>query len=152
MRLLLILFFLMIRRPPRSTLFPYTTLFRSTRIATLPNGLTILTREMHSAPIATFWVWYGVGARNETPGITGISHWVEHMLFKATPQLGAGEIFRLVNKNGGTLNGFTSLDYTAYYETLPADRLDLAIKIEADRMVNARFDPDEVASERTVII
>ena len=123
-----------------------------TRVTTLPNGLTILTREMHSAPIATFWVWYGVGARNETPGITGISHWVEHMLFKATPKLGAGEIFRLVNKNGGTLNGFTSLDYTAYYETLPADRVDLAIAIESDRMVNARFDPDEVASERTVII
>lgn len=123
-----------------------------TRVTTLPNGLTILTREMHGAPIATFWVWYGVGARNETPGITGISHWVEHMLFKATPKLGAGEIFRLVNKNGGTLNGFTSLDYTAYYETLPTDRLDLAIGIEADRMVNARFDPDEVASERTVII
>ncbi len=123
-----------------------------TRVTVLPNGLTILTREMHSAPIATFWVWYGVGARNETPGVTGISHWVEHMLFKATPKLGAGEIFRLVNKNGGTLNGFTSLDYTAYYETLPVDRLDLAIAIEADRMVNARFDPDEVASERTVII
>lgn len=123
-----------------------------TQVTTLPNGLTILTRELHGAPIATFWVWYGVGARNETPGVTGISHWVEHMLFKATPKLGAGEIFRLVNKNGGTLNGFTSLDYTAYYETLPADRLDLAIGIEADRMVNARFDPDEVASERTVII
>ena len=123
-----------------------------TEVTTLPNGLTILTRELHGAPIATFWVWYGVGARNETPGITGISHWVEHMLFKATPKLGAGEIFRLVNKNGGTLNGFTSLDYTAYYETLPTDRLDLAIGIEADRMVNARFDPDEVASERTVII
>jgi len=123
-----------------------------TQITTLPNGLTILTRELHGAPIATFWVWYGVGARNETPGVTGISHWVEHMLFKATPKLGAGEIFRLVNKNGGTLNGFTSLDYTAYYETLPADRLDLAIGIEADRMVNARFDLDEVASERTVII
>ncbi len=123
-----------------------------TQVTTLPNGLTILTRELHGAPIATFWVWYGVGARNETPGVTGISHWVEHMLFKATPKLGAGEIFRLVNKNGGTLNGFTSLDYTAYYETLPADRLDLAIGIEADRMVNARFDLDEVASERTVII
>jgi zinc protease len=123
-----------------------------TRTTVLPNGLKILTREMHGAPIATFWVWYGVGARNETPGITGISHWVEHMLFKATPKIGAGEIFRLVNKNGGTLNGFTSLDYTTYFETLPADRIDLAIGIEADRMVNARFDPDEVASERTVII
>ncbi len=123
-----------------------------TRLTTLANGLTILTHETHTAPVATFWVWYGVGARNEIPGYTGISHWVEHMLFKATPKLGAGEIFRLVNKNGGTLNGFTSLDYTAYYEPLPADKLDLAITIEADRMINARFDPAEVASERTVII
>ncbi|MDP9372259.1 MAG: insulinase family protein, partial [Chloroflexota bacterium] len=124
----------------------------ATRLTTLPNGLTVLTREMHGAPVATFWVWYRVGARNEVPGITGISHWAEHMMFKGTPTLAAGDIFRLVNKNGGTLNGFTSLDYTTYYETLPADRLDLAIRIESDRMVNARFDPDEVASERTVII
>jgi zinc protease len=123
-----------------------------TRETVLPNGLTILTREMHSAPITTFWVWYGVGARNETPGITGVSHWVEHMLFKGTPSLPAGEIFRRVNKNGGVLNAFTSLDYTAYYSTLPTDRIDIAIGIESDRMVNARFDPDEVASERTVII
>ncbi len=123
-----------------------------TRTTTLPNGLTVLTREMHHAPLATFWVWYRVGARNEVPGITGISHWVEHMLFKGTPTLAAGEIFRRVNSNGGTLNGFTWLDYTAYYETLPADRLDLALAIESDRMINARFDPDEVASERTVII
>ncbi|MFN8511612.1 MAG: pitrilysin family protein [Thermomicrobiales bacterium] len=123
-----------------------------TRETVLPNGLRILTREMHSAPITTFWVWYGVGARNETPGITGVSHWVEHMLFKGTPSLPAGEIFRRVNKNGGVLNAFTSLDYTAYYSTLPTDRIDIAIGIESDRMVNARFDPDEVASERTVII
>ncbi|MGN6566199.1 MAG: M16 family metallopeptidase, partial [Thermomicrobiales bacterium] len=124
----------------------------ATRITTLPNGLIILTRETHTAPVATFWAWYRVGARNETPGVTGVSHWTEHMLFKGTPKVGAGEIFRRVNKNGGTLNGFTSLDYTAYFETLPADRLGMAIEIEADRMVNARFDPAEVASERTVII
>jgi zinc protease len=124
----------------------------ATRVTTLPNGLIILTRETHTAPVATFWVWYRVGARNETPGVTGVSHWSEHMLFKGTPKVGAGEIFRLINKHGGTLNGFTSLDYTAYFETLPADRLGLAIEIEADRMVNARFDPAEVASERTVII
>lgn len=123
-----------------------------TRQTTLPNGLTILTREMHSAPITTFWVWYAVGARNEVPGITGVSHWVEHMLFKGTPKLGAGEIFRRVNQNGGVLNAFTSLDYTAYFMTLPSDRVGIALEIEADRMVNTRFDPDDVASERTVII
>lgn len=119
---------------------------------TLGNGLLVITREVHDAPVATFWVWYRVGARNEVPGITGISHWVEHMLFKGTPSLGKGEIFRLVAKNGGTLNGFTWIDYTTYFESLPSDRLDLALRIESDRMVNSRFDPGEVASERTVII
>ncbi len=119
---------------------------------TLGNGLMVITREVHDAPVATFWTWYRVGARNEVAGITGISHWVEHMLFKGTPSLGKGEIFRAVSKNGGTLNGFTWIDYTTYFETLPSDRLDLALRIEADRMVNSTFDPQEVASERTVII
>ena len=119
---------------------------------TLANGLMVITREVHDAPVATFWTWYRVGSRNETAGITGISHWVEHMMFKGTPSLGKGEIFRSVSKNGGTLNGFTWIDYTTYFETLPSDRLDLAIRIESDRMVNSVFDPEEVASERTVII
>lgn len=118
----------------------------------LPNGLTVLTRELHHAPVATFWVWYAVGARNELPGLTGVSHWVEHMLFKGTEQFRPGDIFRLVTKNGGTLNGFTWIDYTTYFETLPSDRIDLALRIESDRMANAVFDPEEVASERTVII
>ena len=116
------------------------------------NGLKILTRELHNAPVATFWVWYRVGSRNEVLGITGAAHWVEHMMFKGTQQLGKGDVFKLVTRNGGTNNAFTWLDYTAYYETLPSDRLDIAIQIESDRMVNARFDADEVESERTVII
>ncbi|RIK46618.1 MAG: insulinase family protein [Chloroflexi bacterium] len=119
---------------------------------TLANGLTIVTLPRRTAPLGTFWIWYRVGGRNETPGITGISHWVEHMLFKGTEQFGKGEIFRSVTANGGMLNGFTWLDYTAYYETLPIDRIDLALRIESDRMVNARFDPAEFESERTVII
>ncbi|MCC7163338.1 MAG: insulinase family protein [Anaerolineae bacterium] len=116
------------------------------------NGLKVLTRELHNAPVATFWVWYRVGSRNEVLGITGAAHWVEHMMFKGTQTLGKGDVFKLVTRNGGTNNAFTWLDYTAYYETLPSDRLEIAIQIESDRMVNARFDPDEVASERTVII
>jgi zinc protease len=119
---------------------------------TLSNGLTVLTREVHDAPVATFWIWYRVGGRNEVSGTTGISHWVEHMMFKGTPTLGKGEIFRSVSKNGGTLNGFTWIDFTTYFETLPSDRLDLALRIESDRMTNSTFDPAEVASERTVII
>lgn len=116
------------------------------------NGLKVLTRELHNAPVATFWVWYRVGSRNEVLGITGAAHWVEHMMFKGTERLGKGDVFKLVSRNGGSNNAFTWLDYTAYFETLPSDRLEIAIQIEADRMVNARFDPDEVAAERTVII
>lgn len=116
------------------------------------NGLKVLTRELHNAPVATFWVWYRVGSRNEVLGITGAAHWVEHMMFKGTQKLGKGDVFKNVTRNGGVNNAFTWLDYTAYFETLPGDRLDIAIEIESDRMVNARFDADEVASERTVII
>lgn len=118
----------------------------------LPNGMLVLTREVHSAPVATSWVWYRVGSRNEPAGQTGISHWVEHMLFKGTPSVPKGEIDRLIARNGGTFNGFTWVDYTAYYETLPADRIELGLRLEADRMVNALFDPAETESERTVII
>lgn len=118
----------------------------------LPNGLTVITRESHSAPVVSFWIWYRVGVRNEHAGITGISHWVEHMLFKGTPNMPAGTVHGLVAANGGVLNGQTWDDYTAYYETLPSDRWELSLRIEADRIINARFDPDEVASERTVII
>src|SRR5215203_4231071 len=75
---------------------------------TLPNGLTMLLRESHDAPLASFWVWYRVGARNELPGLTGVSHWVEHMQFKGTPTIAKGAIFRDVSKNGGTLNALTS--------------------------------------------
>jgi zinc protease len=119
---------------------------------TLSNGLLVLLREVHTAPVATFWAWYRVGSRNEVLGITGISHWVEHMLFKGTPTLGKGELSRLVNRHGGTWNGFTWKDFTAYFETVPAEHIGLGIRIESDRMVNTLFDPDEVESERTVII
>ena len=118
----------------------------------LSNGLVVLLREVHAAPVATFWAWYRVGSRNEVPGITGISHWVEHMLFKGTPTLGKGEFSRLVNRHGGSWNGFTWKDFTAYFETLPAEHIDLGIRIESDRMCHSLFDPEEVESERTVII
>jgi zinc protease len=119
---------------------------------TLPNGMLVLTRESHGAPVAACFVWYRVGARNETLGSTGLSHWVEHMLFKGTPDIPKGEMDRLIARNGGSFNAFTSHDYTAYFETLPADRIELGLRIEADRMANSLFDPEEVESERTVII
>ena len=118
----------------------------------LANRLTLLTREVHHAPVASFWVFYRVGSRNERLGTTGISHWVEHMLFKGTPQFPKGEIDRQIARNGGVMNGMTWLDFTTYFETLPADRFDLALRLEADRMINSVFDPAEVDAERTVII
>ncbi len=119
---------------------------------TLPNGMLILTKEVHSAPVATSWIWYRVGARNEASGLTGISHWVEHMLFKGTPTMPRGAFDRLIARNGGTFNGFTWIDFTAYFETLPADRIELGLQIESDRMINSLFDAEDVESERTVII
>ncbi len=112
----------------------------------------VLLSPVRTAPVATFWVWYRVGSRNEVTGITGVSHWVEHMMFKGTPRFGKGEIMRVVNRSGGVNNAFTWTDFTTYFETLPSDRIDLALQIESDRMVNSLFDPAEVASERTVII
>jgi zinc protease len=119
---------------------------------TLDNGLTLLLRESHHAPVVTFWVWYRVGSRNEVPGITGIAHWAEHMLFKGSAAFPKGEIDKQIARNGGAMNGMTWLDFTTFFETLPADRIDLGLRIEADRMVNSLFDPEEAALERTVII
>lgn len=122
------------------------------RVHTLENGLTVLLVEQRTVPVATFWVWYRVGSRNETPGFTGISHWVEHMLFKGTPTHPKGTLTRYIDRLGGRWNAFTWKDYTAYHEVLPAEHLDVAIRLEADRMANTILEPGEVESERTVII
>jgi zinc protease len=118
----------------------------------LDNGLQVLLRAVRRMPIVAFWIWYRVGSRNEVPGRTGISHWVEHMLFKGTPTYPRGDFDRLIEREGGVFNGATWLDWTLFYEVLPADRIELALRIEADRMVNSLFDPQEVERERTVIL
>ena len=118
----------------------------------LDNGLTVILKEMHTAPVISTWVWYRVGSRNEVPGKTGISHWVEHMQFKGTPKYPTGSYDRLLSREGGIFNAMTWFDYTAYFETLPANRVELALDIESDRMVNSLFAPEEVERERTVII
>ena len=118
----------------------------------LDNGLTVVLKEMHHAPVITFMVWYRVGSRNEIPGRTGASHWVEHMMFKGTPQFPGELLDRMISREGGQWNAFTWLDYTAYYETMPAERIDIALRLEADRMVHTEMPPDEVESERTVIL
>lgn len=118
----------------------------------LRNGLEVRLKEIHTAPLISSWIWYRVGSRSERPGSTGISHWVEHMQFKGTPEFPAGLLDRAISRDGGYWNAFTWIDWTAYFETMPADRIELALRLEADRMVNSEFDPEEVASERTVII
>lgn len=118
----------------------------------LDNGLKILLKEVHTAPIISHWVWYRVGSRYEKPGLTGISHWVEHMQFKGTPTFPAGVLDKAISRDGGLWNAFTHLDWTTFFETMPADKIDLSIALEADRMRNSLYDPDEVESERTVVI
>lgn len=119
---------------------------------TLDNGLKVLIREIPNAPVSGCWAIYRVGSRNERPGVTGVSHWVEHMLFKGGGKLGKGDIGRLVSGVGGEYNGFTSKDFTAYYEILPADQIERGLLIESERMMNAAFDPREVESERSVVV
>ena len=123
----------------------------TTESLTLPNGLKVILVEEHKAPVITFQVWYKVGARNETTGQTGLSHLLEHMMFKGTPKYGKGEFSKIVAKNGGTENAFTGRDYTAYFENFAADRVDLALVLEADRMQHLSLDPTEFLLEREVV-
>lgn len=118
----------------------------------LDNGLTVLIKEMHHAPVATWWVWYRVGSRNELPGRTGASHWVEHMMFKGTPKYPANVLDKLISREGGMWNAMTYIDWTTYYEVMPAEKIDLGIGLEADRMGGALFPSEEVEPERTVVI
>jgi zinc protease len=119
---------------------------------TLSNGLLVLLKEIHTSPIISQWIWYRLGSRDEIPGLTGASHWVEHMMFKGTPQFPLGALDRAISREGGYSNALTFLDWTSFFETLPADKIDLALRLEADRMFNSLFDNDEVSSERTVVI
>lgn len=118
----------------------------------LENGMKVHLKEIHTSPIISHWVWYRVGSRYETNGKTGISHWVEHMQFKGTPLFPAGVLDRAISRDGGIWNAFTYMDWTTFFETMPASKIDLGLRLEADRMVNSRYDPEEVASERTVVI
>jgi zinc protease len=118
----------------------------------LDNGLKVLITEDHKAPVATFQVWYRVGSRNEPAGKAGISHLLEHMMFKGTPEYGSGVFSRLVQKNGGTDNAFTTKDYTMYFQSLASDRIDLSIKLESERMQNLLLASDDVKDERSVVM
>jgi zinc protease len=118
----------------------------------LNNGLKLLVQEDHRAPVAVTQVWYKVGASYEHGGITGISHMLEHMMFKGTKKHPPGEFSRIISANGGSENAFTGDDYTAYFQTLEKSRLPISFELEADRMRNLKLLPDEFAKEQQVVL
>jgi zinc protease len=122
------------------------------REAILDNGLKVLIQEVHTAPLASVWCWYRVGSKDERPGLTGISHWVEHMNFKGSTHIPREKVKGIIEQYGGYWNGYTWIDQTTYTETATRDALDHMLFIEAERMANCLYDPADVESERTVII
>ena len=117
----------------------------------LSNGMKVLLVEVPKAPVATVQVWYKVGSRNEVMGRAGLSHMLEHMMFKGTARYPKGSFSRIVRKNGGIDNAFTGQDFTAYFENLAADRVGLALELEADRMQGLILDHSEFQTERDVV-
>ena len=118
----------------------------------LPNGLKVILLENHKAPLVTFQVWYRVGSRNEAWGKTGLSHMLEHMMFKGTEKFGPEEFSRIVQENGGNDNAFTSRDYTAYFENISTDRVQIPIDLESDRMHNLLLKEEDFRTERMVVM
>ncbi len=122
------------------------------RETVMDNGLKVLVQEVHTAPLASVWCWYKVGSKDEGPGLTGVSHWVEHMNFKGTRNIPRDQVKGIIEQFGGTWNGYTWVDQTTYLETASSDALDRMLFIEAERMHACLYEPDDCESERTVII
>ncbi len=118
----------------------------------LPNGLKVILLENHKAPLITFQVWYRVGSRNESWGKTGLSHMLEHMMFKGTKEVGPEEFSRIIQENGGNDNAFTTRDNTSYFSNLSADRVQVVIDLESDRMQNLLLREEDFRTERMVVI
>jgi len=122
------------------------------RSTVLDNGLKVLVQEEHTAPLASVWCWYKVGSKDERPGLTGVSHWVEHMNFKGTTNIPRDQVKGIIEQFGGSWNGYTWIDETTYFETATRDALDRMLFIESERMGRCLYHPDDCESERTVII
>jgi zinc protease len=133
-------------------LFPVTAMADTVTTFTLDNGLDVVVIEDHRAPAVTHMVWYRVGSADEARGHSGIAHFLEHLMFKGTDDVGPGAFSDIVEAQGGNDNAFTAWDYTAYFQRVAADRLDLMMKLEADRMRDLRLLPDDVDTERDVIL
>ncbi|MGR3815680.1 MAG: M16 family metallopeptidase [Cognatishimia activa] len=119
---------------------------------TLDNGMQVVVVEDHRAPVVMHMVWYKAGSADEPAGTSGIAHFLEHLMFKQTENLAPGEFSETVTAQGGQDNAFTSYDYTAYYQRVAADRLELMMQMESDRMVNLRLTEEDILTERDVII
>ena len=119
---------------------------------TLDNGMMVVVVEDHRAPVVQQMVWYRAGSADEPVGESGVAHFLEHLLFKGTDTMKPGELSATVAANGGNDNAFTSYDYTAYYQRVAADRLELMMKMESDRMVNLRLTEQDIVTERNVIL
>lgn len=119
---------------------------------TLSNGLRVVVIPNHRVPVVTHMVWYKVGSADEVAGKSGLAHMLEHMMFKGTKEFPSGEFSRIIAQNGGRDNAFTTADYTAYYQNIAADKLELAMRLEADRMVNLVLTPKEFEPERQVVL
>ncbi|MFH7028661.1 MAG: M16 family metallopeptidase [Heteroscytonema crispum UTEX LB 1556] len=128
-----------------------TSLTQGVRKTVLDNGLTVLTKEVHTAPVVSVQVWYRVGSRNEGPGLNGISHQLEHLLFKGTKDRPV-QFGRLFSALGSQFNAFTSYDETAYFGTVQRDKLEALLTLEADRMANSINGPEQLTSEKRVVI
>jgi zinc protease len=119
---------------------------------TLDNGMEVVVIEDHRAPVVVHMVWYRTGSADEPPAVSGVAHFLEHLMFKATDTMAAGEFSSVVAANGGSDNAFTSYDYTAYYQRVAADRLDLMMEMESDRMNNLALTAEDIETERQVIL
>ena len=133
---------------------PMSATAASTGVTTfeLENGMQVVVVEDHRAPVVQHMVWYRAGSADETSGTSGVAHFLEHLLFKATDTLAEGELSATVAANGGRDNAFTSFDYTAYFQRVAADRLEIMMRMEADRMRNIRLTETNIETERKVII
>src|SRR5687767_14633984 len=118
----------------------------------LSNGMEVVVIPDHRAPVVTHMVWYKVGAADEPPGVSGIAHFLEHLMFKSTEKIGTGEFSKIISRLGGQDNAFTGNDITAYFQRVSKDRLKTVMEMEADRMVNLRLEEKEVLTERQVIL
>ncbi len=124
--------------------FPETT--------TLSNGMRVVVIPNKRIPVVTHMVWYNVGAADEGPGESGIAHFLEHLMFKGTKKRSPGEFSRILARNGGQENAFTSSDYTAYFQTVAVDRLEMVMEMESDRMTNLILTKEDVKTEKAVVL